>query len=120
MKKATLSLILYPLLTFLLSLPFWIFLSVHGLNEDTVVMVLGLLWCPGLAGLLCRLLFFKSLKGMGWRPGKPVYLLAAMGIPQVYCLAVYLPLWLTGAARWGRRSGGGDIFLPCCRNGLAR
>ncbi|HWQ45662.1 MAG TPA: type II CAAX endopeptidase family protein [Longilinea sp.] len=58
--------------------------------------VLGLMWTPGIAGIITELLFEHNLKGMGWRFGKFKYLLWAYFIPFIYCLVVYGITWLTG------------------------
>lgn len=64
----------------------------------SAVYVIALMWCPGVAGLTTRLLFYRSLRGVGW--GKPPtwYAWAAYWIPIAYASALYLPLWFAGYA----------------------
>jgi uncharacterized protein len=58
--------------------------------------VLALMWCPAAAGLTTRLLFQRTLRGVGW--GKPPtwYAWAGYWIPIAYASALYLPLWIAG------------------------
>jgi membrane protease YdiL (CAAX protease family) len=63
------------------------------------IYVLGLMWAPGIAGIVTQLIFERTLRGMGWKPGKFKYLLLAYLIPLAYCLAVYGITWLTGLGK---------------------
>jgi len=58
--------------------------------------VLGLMWSPGVAGMITQLIFERTLRGMGWKLGKFKYLAAAFLLPLAYCLVVYGITWLTG------------------------
>lgn len=60
--------------------------------------VLALMWCPAAAGLTTRLLFQRTLRGVGW--GRPPWRYAWAGywIPIAYASALYLPLWIAGYA----------------------
>ncbi len=60
--------------------------------------VLALMWCPAAAGLTTRLLFQRTLRGVGW--GWPPRWSAWAGywIPIAYASALYLPLWVAGYA----------------------
>jgi membrane protease YdiL (CAAX protease family) len=62
---------------------------------------LGLMWCPGVAGLITQFAFERSLRGMGWKPGKAKYLLAGYGLPVLYGLGVYALVWLSGLGKLG-------------------
>jgi uncharacterized protein len=58
--------------------------------------VIMLMWCPAAAGLTTRLVFQRTLRGVGW--GKPPawYAWAGYWIPIAYASALYLPLWIAG------------------------
>lgn len=56
----------------------------------------GLMWCPGMAAIITQWIFQRSLKGLGWRPGKLKYLLPGYGLPVLYAGVVYAIVWLTG------------------------
>jgi membrane protease YdiL (CAAX protease family) len=55
-----------------------------------------LMWMPGLAAVVTQFAFHRTLAGMGWRPGSARYLALAVLLPLAYCLAIYVPVWLTG------------------------
>jgi uncharacterized protein len=57
---------------------------------------LAIVWSPGLAALITVFAFQRNVKGIGWRPGKPRYLLIGYGLPLVECSLVYGLVWLTG------------------------
>lgn len=61
---------------------------------------LGIMWCPGLAAILTQLIFNRSLRGMGWKPGQGRYLLASYFLPLVYTFIVYAIVWLVGLGRF--------------------
>lgn len=68
-----------------------------GLGGPTGDLIaLGVMWSPGLAGLVTVFAFQRNLKGMGWGPGKRFYLLVGYGLPLLECSLVYGIVWLTG------------------------
>jgi membrane protease YdiL (CAAX protease family) len=60
------------------------------------VLILGLMWCPGVSGLLTRLAFQGNLRGLGLGWGQTKYQLASYWIPFAYSSCVYVPFWLAG------------------------
>lgn len=90
------SIVVYLILTFALS-SFFYWKLTHvppGTNEG--LPYLGLMWCPGVSGLLTRTLFQGNLRGHGFTWGKTKYQFASYWIPLVYACAVYLPVWFAG------------------------
>ena len=63
-------------------------------------LVLGLMWCPGTAAIVTRLLYQRNLRGIGWGWGKTRYQLWSYAIPILYALAAYLVVWLGGFGRF--------------------
>lgn len=58
-----------------------------SLSAGGGISVALLIWCPGLAAIATRLLFQRNLRGFGWPPGKPRYLLllrSAAGTDRVH------------------------------------
>ncbi|MFC2133662.1 CPBP family intramembrane glutamic endopeptidase [Bacteroidota bacterium] len=55
-----------------------------------------LMWCPGIAALITRLIYQKNLKNFGWGWGKTKYQALSYGLPLVLGLIVYGIVWLTG------------------------
>jgi membrane protease YdiL (CAAX protease family) len=99
------KIIAFCLLTAVLSLPGY-YLGVHrmGLTPRQAAGVLT--WAPGLSAIIVRLITERSLKGIGFAPGKPKWLLIALALPFAYALAPYLIAWGAGLAafapeRWG-------------------
>ncbi len=96
-NKATLSIVVYLALTFALSSIFYV-LVIHrtGLGHGVGHLALGLMWCPGISGLLTRFIFQRNFRGHGFVWGKTKYQFASYWIPLVYASAVYLPVWFAG------------------------
>ena len=59
-----------------------------------------LMLAPGLAAVITYLVFERSLRPVGWRPGKIQYLLLGLMIPVVYCLIAYGLVWMTGHGKY--------------------
>ncbi|HEX4966027.1 MAG TPA: type II CAAX endopeptidase family protein [Thermoanaerobaculia bacterium] len=84
----------YLLLAFALSSIFYYLILARGKLGD--LTVLGLMWCPGVAGLATRLIYQKNLRGIGWGWGRTRYQVAAYLVPLTGGLLVYGIAWLTG------------------------
>lgn len=96
-SKAKKKIFTFLLITLALSSIFYYaILSAGTLEVSGGVYVLGLMWCPGISGILTQLIYERTLKGMGWKPGKFKYLFLAYTIPLAYCLVVYGITWITG------------------------
>ena len=58
--------IAFVALTFALSFPFYVLIISAGtVNAAGGLYVAGIMWCPGLACLLTRLIFQRNLRGVG-------------------------------------------------------
>ncbi|MFQ5927680.1 MAG: lysostaphin resistance A-like protein [Terriglobia bacterium] len=91
------GIVTYLVLTFALSSVFYFFIISSGmLRAAAGLYVLGLMWCPGIAALLTRLLFQRNLGGCGWGWGKTRYQLLSYALPLGYAGVVYLPVWSLG------------------------
>jgi hypothetical protein len=91
------SIIIYLMLTGALSSIFYVLVIHHssaGLRPG--FLILGLMWCPGVSGLLTRLAFQGNLRGLGLGRGQAKYQFASYWIPLVYSSIVYVPFWLAG------------------------
>lgn len=58
--------------------------------------VILLMWCPGIAALLTRLITQRNLRGESWGLGRLRALPAAYALPLLYAGPVYILAWLTG------------------------
>ena len=82
------------------------FLIIHAgrLGAGRGLYVLGLMWSPGVAGLLTRYRSEGSLRNHGWTWGNPRYQWASYLIPVAYAAAVYLVVWATGLGGFYNRA----------------
>ncbi|MBE7470361.1 MAG: CPBP family intramembrane metalloprotease [Anaerolineales bacterium] len=58
------------------------------------VMLIGTAWAPGLAALATRLIYYRSLRGMGWQGVQPRYLLLGAGLTLLFIALSYMAAWL--------------------------
>lgn len=82
-------------LTLLFSL--WPYFEMIRTGAMQTTSTLVLMWAPGLAALLTQWFTTRSVAGLGWRLGKPRYLLVSLLLPLSICVIVYGVLWGTGA-----------------------
>jgi uncharacterized protein len=96
-RRTKYSIIIYILLTAALSTIFYVQV-VHrsSAGRSPGFLILGLMWCPGVSGLLTRLAFQGNLRGHGFGWGQTKYQFASYWIPLVYSSIVYIPFWLAG------------------------
>jgi membrane protease YdiL (CAAX protease family) len=87
------KIVLFLILMFGLSSIFYSGILKYGM---TASYTLGLMWSPGLAALITQLIFTRSIRGLGWKPWKPRYLLLAYVLPIIYGVVVYGIVWLSG------------------------
>lgn len=89
--------IVFLALTFALCLPLYgAILSAGSLGTGGGIYVVGLMWCPGIAGLLTRLVFQRNLRGIGWGWGGSRYQALSYLLPVLAGLVVYGIVWSTG------------------------
>lgn len=62
--------------------------------ENGILYVLGLMWCPGLSGLITTLIFQRNLRGLGWSWGKTRYQVLSFFLPFLYAFPVYALVWV--------------------------
>lgn len=86
--------IFFVLLTFALSSIFYVRIASAGkLRMGTTF---GLMWCPGVAATIVRLVTQRNLRGTGWKWGATQWQAISYLIPPAVCLVVYGLVWLTG------------------------
>jgi len=54
------------------------------------------MFLPALSAIVAMLLTLRSLRGIGWRLGRPKYLLAALLLPVAIVIPAYALVWITG------------------------
>ena len=80
-------------LTFAASTISYVLIARSGLGAFGGLLVLGLMWTPGLVALGLQLRFRGSLKGLGWGFGGWRYWIAGYFLPILYALLTYLLIW---------------------------
>jgi len=86
----------YLFLAFALSSIFYYLILSPGKGKMGNLLVMGLMWCPGVAGLATRLIYQGNLRGIGWGWGKTRYQVASYLLPLLGGLLVYGIVWSTG------------------------
>lgn len=100
-NRTRLSILVFLVLTFSFSSVFYRLIIHNGsLAVHGGLFVLCLMWSPGAAGLITRLIFQGNLRGHGFGWGKTKYQAASYAIPLAYAAVVYVPLWLAGYANF--------------------
>lgn len=94
MSTARTRVITYLVLTFALSSIFY--WQIVGLGRMKMALVFGLMWCPGVAALITRLVFQRNLRGFGWGWGRTRWQVLSYVLPPAMALVVYGLVWLTG------------------------
>ncbi|RPJ42385.1 MAG: CPBP family intramembrane metalloprotease [Chloroflexi bacterium] len=96
-SKATKKIITFLALTLAFSsIYYFLIISGGSVGGAGGLYVLGLMWAPGIAGMVTQLVYEHTLRGLGWKLGKAKYLLVAFLLPLGYCLLVYGITWLSG------------------------
>ena len=94
-RAAWRKIIAYCLLTPVLCLPGY-YIGIHGHILPPRLASAVLMWGPASAAIIIRLVTEKSLVGIGFGPGRPVWLLIALLLPLAYALPPYLLAWGAG------------------------
>lgn len=93
---------MYLVLVFAFSSLFY-FLILHSgsLGNGRGLYVVGLMWCPALAGMATLRLNRRSIAELGWKWGKTKYQLWSWFVPLLYTSIAYAVVWLAGFGRVG-------------------
>jgi membrane protease YdiL (CAAX protease family) len=86
--------ILFLVLSYALSSIFY--WQIASAGQMKMFPVLGLMWCPGAAALITRLITQRNLRGIGWGWGRTRWQVLAYLLPPLMALVVYGIVWLTG------------------------
>jgi membrane protease YdiL (CAAX protease family) len=93
-RKNTWRIVTFLALTFGLSSIFYVKIVTGG--EGIEPWVLPLMLCPSVSAILTKLIFDRSLKGMGWKPGPARWLGLGYLLPILYGAVIYGIAWLIG------------------------
>jgi len=107
-KRSKSKVILFLVLVTIISSVFY-YLIISSRSLDSYV--LPLMWSPAVAGLITLLVYDRSIRGVGWRPGKVKYLATAVVIPIIYWLVIYGLIWIFGWGGFVGFSGFTDLLV---------
>ncbi|MEM1396693.1 MAG: CPBP family intramembrane glutamic endopeptidase, partial [Pseudomonadota bacterium] len=82
-------------------------------GKTPAILMTGVMWSPGLAAMLTCVLLGKPIASLPWRWGKWGWHWFAWGLPILYGLAIYLPVWAIGLG--GSGFGNSDTIAEWTR-----
>ena len=89
--------LVYLLLVFAFSSVFYfLVLRAHGLGAAGGLYVVGIMWCPALAGIATLKLNRRPLEELGWKWPQAKYATMSWYIPLLYATIAYTIVWSTG------------------------
>jgi membrane protease YdiL (CAAX protease family) len=93
--RSRVQVLTYLVLVFAFS-SFFYFLILHSgsLGNGRGLYVLGLMWCPTLAGMLTLRLNGRSISELGWKWGETKYQVRSWFIPLLYASIAYAIVWI--------------------------
>lgn len=87
----------FLILTFVLSaIYYYLIISAGSLSAGGGWYTVGLMWCPGLAGLITTAAYQRNLRGLGWGWGKTRYQVLSYFLPIGYAAVIYTVVWIVG------------------------
>ncbi len=101
-KSSRSQVLIYLVLVFAFSSFFYFLILRSGsLGNGRGLYVLGLMWCPALAGMLTLRLNGRSISEMGWKWGDTKYQIWSWFIPLLYASIAYGIAWIPGFSGFG-------------------
>ena len=91
----------YLLFVFLFSSLFYFLSLKGGPGGGRGMYILGLMWCPALAGMLTLRINGRSIADLGWKWGETKYQIQSWYIPLVYACVAYVIIWTLGFGGFG-------------------
>lgn len=96
-KSSRRQIITYLLLVFAFSSVFYfLMLKAHTLGAGGGLYVLGIMWCPALAGMATLKLSGRKLRELGWKWPASSYAFQSWLIPLLYATITYAIVWSSG------------------------
>lgn len=102
--------VVFLVLTYALSSIFYVHIASTG--KLKALPVLGLMWCPGVAALILRLVTQRNLRGSGWGWGATRWQAASYFLVPAIALVVYGLTWLTGIGGFSATGLSKEVGLP--------
>jgi uncharacterized protein len=100
--RSRVQVLTYLVLVFAFSSVFY-FLILHSgsLGNGRGLYVLGLMWCPALAGMLTLRLNGRSISDLGWKWGETKYQVGSWYLPILYASLAYAIVWIFHLGAFG-------------------
>ena len=100
--RSRVQVLTYLIIVFAFS-SFFYFLILHSgsLGNGRGMYVLGLMWCPALAGMLTLRLNGRSIAELGWKWGETKYQIRSWYIPLLYASIAYAIVWIFHLGAFG-------------------
>ena len=94
-RNSRVQVLMYLIIVLAFSSVFY-FLILHSgsLGYGRGMYVLGLMWCPALAGMLTLRLNGRSIADLGWKWGETKYQVRSWFIPLLYASIAYAIVWI--------------------------
>lgn len=101
-RSSRVQIVIYLILVFAFSSVFY-FLVLHSgsLGNGRGMYVLGLMWCPALAGMLTLRLNGRSIADLGWKWGETKYQIRSWFVPLLYAAIAYSIVWIAAFGGFG-------------------
>ena len=101
-RTSRMQILIYLILVFAFSSLFYFLVLRSGsLGNGRGMYVLGLMWCPALAGMLTLRLNGRSIGDLGWKWGETKYQIRSWYIPLLYAAIAYSIVWIAGFGGFG-------------------
>lgn len=94
------------------SLFYFLILHAHRLGGGGGAYVLGLMWCPGCAGMLTLKLNRRKLGELGWKWPSARYAAMSWFIPLLYGAIAYTIVWVSGLGGFPNREFMAKLVEP--------
>jgi uncharacterized protein len=100
--RSRVQVLTYLIIVFAFS-SFFYFLILHSgsLGNGRGLYVLGLMWCPALAGMLTLRLNGRSISDLGWKWGETKHQIRSWYIPILYASVAYAIVWVFRLGAFG-------------------
>lgn len=93
---------------------YYLIITGGGIDAAGGRYTFGLMWTPGVAAIITRLIFQRNLRGMGWIPRNWRLHVVAYLLPLLYGAIVYGLVWLLGLGDFNHellRSGAEELGM---------
>jgi uncharacterized protein len=96
-KSSRRQVVIYLLLVFVFSAVFYtLILRAHSLGGGGGLYVVGIMWCPALAGIATLKLNGRKLVELGWKWPRTKYMVLSWFLPLMYGAISYAIVWAAG------------------------